>query len=77
MLFTTSWSDFCSFDARIHCPEPKTFLERILDMTVSISHIIFDMDGLLLDTEPFYTEANQAVANMGKKAYFLPALLRI
>ena len=31
-------------------------------MIHQISHIIFDNDGLLLDTEPFYTKAHQAVA---------------
>ncbi len=26
-----------------------------------ITHVIFDVDGLLLDTEPIYTKANQNV----------------
>jgi HAD superfamily hydrolase (TIGR01509 family) len=31
-------------------------------MNSLITHVIFDVDGLLLDTEPFYTQAHQAVA---------------
>lgn len=31
-------------------------------MTVQISHVIYDNDGLLLDTEPFYTKAHEIIA---------------
>ncbi|HSW39116.1 MAG TPA: HAD-IA family hydrolase [Acidobacteriota bacterium] len=38
-------------------------------MTPEITHIIFDNDGLLLDTEPFYTKAHQAVASRFGKTF--------
>lgn len=38
-------------------------------MTHSITHVIFDMDGLLLDTEPFYTEAHQILASRYGKVF--------
>jgi len=31
-------------------------------MTAQISHVIYDNDGLLLDTEPFYTKAHEIIA---------------
>jgi pseudouridine-5'-monophosphatase len=38
-------------------------------MKSSISHAIFDNDGLLLDTEPFYTEAHQIIASRFGKIF--------
>ena len=35
----------------------------------SIAAVIYDMDGLLLDTEPFYTEASQRIAARHGKAF--------
>jgi pseudouridine-5'-monophosphatase len=38
-------------------------------MTAIISHIIYDNDGLLLDTEPFYTQVHQVMAARYGKAF--------
>jgi len=39
------------------------------DRTGAITHVIFDVDGLLLDTEPFYTQAHQAMAAQYGKVF--------
>ncbi len=38
-------------------------------MALSITHVIFDMDGLLLDTEPFYTKAHEVLASRYGKTF--------
>jgi pseudouridine-5'-monophosphatase len=38
-------------------------------MTPVITHAIFDNDGLLLDTEPFYTKAHQIIASRYGKVF--------
>jgi HAD superfamily hydrolase (TIGR01509 family) len=38
-------------------------------MAPEITHVIFDNDGLLLDTEPFYTTAHQAMAARHGKVF--------
>jgi pseudouridine 5'-phosphatase len=38
-------------------------------MNPEITHIIYDNDGLLLDTEPFYTKAHQAIAGRFGKVF--------
>ena len=35
----------------------------------SVSCVIYDMDGLLLDTEPFYTQASQLIARRYGKVF--------
>ncbi len=39
------------------------------DMTSVITHAIFDNDGLLLDTEPFYTKAHEIIASRYGKVF--------
>lgn len=39
------------------------------DMTPVITHVIYDNDGLLLDTEPFYTKAHQILASRYGKVF--------
>lgn len=38
-------------------------------LTAPPSHVIFDLDGTLLDTEPFYTDATQAIAGRYGKVF--------
>ncbi len=40
-----------------------------MDSRKPIAAVIFDMDGLLLDTEPFYTEASQRIASKYGKVF--------
>jgi pseudouridine-5'-monophosphatase len=40
-----------------------------ISMPHTITHVIFDMDGLLLNTEPFYTEAHEIMASRYGKVF--------
>jgi len=40
-----------------------------MSMETRITHLIYDMDGLLLNTEPFYTKATQLIAARYGKAF--------
>jgi pseudouridine-5'-monophosphatase len=45
------------------------FIFKGLEMTPAISHVIYDNDGLLLDTEPFYTKAHEIIAGRFGKTF--------
>src|SRR6185503_9762792 len=49
---------------RTHVVQPKTIGE-----SRRATHVLFDLDGVLLDTEPLYTEATQAVVGRFGKTY--------
>jgi len=40
-----------------------------MNSTPKITHIIFDMDGVLLDTEPFYTQVTQQIVQIYGKQF--------
>jgi pseudouridine 5'-phosphatase len=44
-------------------------LPETLNAPPQITHIIYDNDGLLLDTEPFYTKAHQILADRYGKVF--------
>jgi pseudouridine-5'-monophosphatase len=50
---------------------PETTRSLVLMMAArnAVGCVIYDMDGLLLDTEPFYTEASQRIASRYGKVY--------
>lgn len=42
-----------------------------------ITHVIYDLDGLLLDTEPLHTKVNQMVANYYGKTIDHPWVVKL
>ncbi|RVW59521.1 (DL)-glycerol-3-phosphatase 1, mitochondrial [Vitis vinifera] len=52
---------------------PPTLRFRVIAFSMapktSISHVIFDMDGLLLDTEKFYTEVQEIILARYNKTF--------